>query len=313
MKIIKYSDIRGLNISPNEWYNWADTVIKNKYSYTMPVKTSLHFGESYYNTMPSILSNEDIMGTKVVNRYIGRIPSLESHILLYRYSDGSFLSLMDGSYITAMRTGAVAVHSIEHFAKADFKEIGIMGFGNIGMAVMEILTEHFKNRELHIKLLRHKMQEEKVLKRFSNYKNIEFTIVDTVKDIIVDSDVIISCITFTDELLGKDEWFKSGCTVIPVHLRGFQNCDLFFDKVYGDDKGQVEGFKYFNKFKSFAETSEVLNGIKPGRTNGNERILCYSVGMSLHDIFAAGKIYALLSNKKVIEIKDIGPREKFWL
>ena len=35
--------------------------------------------------------------------------------------------------------------------------------------------------------------------------------------------------------------------MVPVHTRGFSNCDLFFDKVFADDYGHVKHFKYFDK------------------------------------------------------------------
>lgn len=311
MKIITHKMIDDLNLDPNVWYEWAEHVLKNKHMYNMPAKTSIHFGSSYFNTMPSILPTENAMGVKVVNRYLGRIPSLDSQILLYRYDNGENIALMDASMITAMRTGAVAVHTMELFANDDFYEVGIMGFGNIGIATMDVLTSHYANRNMKIKLLRYKDHAEKVIERYKEYSNISFEIVDSVKEIIVGSDVIISCITYTEELLGEDDWYKEGCLVIPVHLRGFQNCDLFFDKVYGDDYNQVKGFGYFDKFKYFAETAEVLRGEKKGRENKSERIICYSVGMSLHDVYAASKIYSYFEN--IDDASSLSPETRYWL
>lgn len=311
MKIITHEMIAKLELNPNLWYEWAETVLKNKHLYTMPAKTSLHFDSSYFNTMPSILASENVMGVKVVNRYIGRIPSLDSQLLLYDYTTGNLLAMMDASLITAMRTGAATVHAMEMFANPDFYEVGIMGFGNIGIACMEVLTAHYAGKKMKVKLLRYKDHAERVLKRYQQYSNIEFVIVDSVKEIICDSDVVISCITYTDDLLGKDEWFKEGCLVIPVHLRGFQNCDLFFDKVYGDDYGQVKGFKYFDRFKYFAETSEVLRGEKTGRENPKERILSYNVGMSLHDVYAASRIFKYFENAE--ESARLSPDSRYWL
>ena len=311
MKIITHKMISELNIDPELWYQWVDTVLRNKSEYTMPPKTSLHYGSSYFNTMPSILPSENAMGVKVVNRYIDRIPALDSQLLLYRYDTGENVALMDASLITAMRTGAVTVHAIDMLANKDFREIGMMGFGNIGIATLEVLTEHFKSRPLVIKLLKYKDHAEKICERYSRFKNIEFRIVDSVKDIIVNSDVVISSISYTEELIGEDEWFKEGVLVIPVHLRGFQNCDLFFDKVYGDDYGQVKGFKYFDKFRYFAETSEVLSGAKEGRTSPKERILSYNVGMSLHDVYAASQIYKFFDSAD--DAYKLSPDEKTWL
>ena len=303
--------IADLKLEPALWYDWAEAVLKNKHLYTMPAKTSLHFESSYFNTMPSILPPEDAMGVKVVNRYIGRIPSLESQLLLFRYSTGEHLAVMDASLITAMRTGAVTVHAMDLLANPDFYEVGMMGFGNIGIATLEVLTAHFADHPMKIKLLRYKDHAEKMKARYQHFKNIQFEIVDTIEQIIRNSDVVISSITYTEELLGKDDWFKEGCLVIPVHLRGFQNCDLFFDKVYGDDYGQVKGFRYFDRFRFFAETSEVLRGEKPGRESREERILSYNVGMSLHDVYAASKLYCYFAEDG--EQITLGPTERYWL
>ncbi len=210
-----------------------------------------------------------------------------------------------------MRTGAVTVHAIELLAKPDFYEIGIMGFGNIGIAVMEVLTAFYSDRPLKLKLLRYKDHAEKIRERYQSFQNIKFEIADSVEKIIKSSDVVISSITYTDDLLGQDEWFQEGVLVIPVHLRGFQNCDLFFDKVYGDDYHQVKGFQYFDKFRYFAEVSEVLRGEKKGRETDRERILSYNVGMSLHDVFAASKIYQYF--KDIPDAPLLAPDSKYWL
>lgn len=315
MKIVSHEQIMKLNINSNDWVTWVDHVLQNKHHYIMPAKTSLHFGTSYYNTMPSILPEENVMGTKIVNRYVGRVPSLDSRILLYDYSTGENLALMDASLITAMRTGAVTVHAINRFANPDFAEVGIMGFGNIGVACLKIMLDFYQDHKFRLKLLRYKDHAENILTHFNHYTNVDFVIVDTVEEIIKNSDVVISCITYTDQMLGEDSWYKAGCLVIPVHLRGFQNCDLFFDKVYGDDRGQVQGFRYFSRFRFFAETSEVLRGEKPGRERSDERILSYNVGMSLHDIYAAMQIYKLLEKDNIVctDIDNLSPQSRYWL
>lgn len=313
MKIITHKMIEDLKIEPNLWYEWVDTVLRNKDKFIMPAKTSIHMENgTYFNTMPSIIPMANVMGVKVVNRFLGRIPSLESQLLLYDYKTGNLKAMMDANMITAMRTGAAATHAIEQFAIKDFKTIGIMGFGNIGIATLEVTLAHFKDRELHIKLLKYKDHAEKVMERFSKYTNVKFEIVETTEQIIKNSDVIISCITYTEEFIGEIDWFKKGCLVLPVHLRGFQNCDCEFEKVYGDDTAQVSGFQYFKQFKSFAETSEVLRGEKPGRENDDERIIAYYVGMSLHDIYAAAMIYDKCNDIKDEKI-NMGPTERYWL
>ena len=117
------------------------------------------------------------------------------------------------------------------------------------------------------------------------YDNIKFELCDTYEETVLDSDVIISAVTNATEDFADDECYKEGCTVIPIMSLGFQNCDLFFDKVFTDDIDQIRGFKYFDKFKSIANNTDVLLGESEGRTNDKERILVYNYGLAVHEKF----------------------------
>ena len=134
------------------------------------------------------------------------------------------------------------------------------------------------------------------------------------QDFIGGADVIVSCITSAHGLVcDRDELYRSGCLLIPVHTRGFQNCDLFFDKVYGDDRGHVEGFKYFDRFKQFDELTNVLLGQNPGRESDQERILCYNIGLGLHDAFFASRIYDMLVPDCSTWLEQNKETRKFWI
>ena len=118
---------------------------------------------------------------------------------------------------------------------------------------------------------------------------------DTHEALVENSDVLVSAVTEMPDLFCTAEHaYKKGMLLVPVHTRGFQNCDLFFDHVFADDKGHVCGFKYFDQFKQFHEISEVLLGEVPARLNDTERILAYNIGLGLHDVYFAHQIYELL-------------------
>lgn len=230
---------------------------------------------------------------------------------------GEFLALMDGTWITTMRTGAVAAHSIQLFAKKNFAIIGMMGLGNVVRSTIVILADKLPDRELHIKLLKYKGQEEDLAKRFASYNNLHFTFVDTPEEMVKGSDVVISGATYLPNDVCADEYFDEGVLVQPIHTLGFTNCDLFFDKVFADDLGHVHHFKNFDKFRQFAEVCDVVNGDKPGRENDKERILAYNIGVSIHDINFAASIYQLMKERGSLSLlPDVDmrdPTEKFWV
>ena len=157
MKIITFQDIANLKISPLLCYDWVDAMIKNKRQALLPPKISMKPLDGVFcNVMPSIipgLAGTNWGGVKIVTRYPKRVPSLESHILLMNADNGEFLALMDGTWITAMRTGAVAAHSIILFGKKNFSTMGIMGLGNVVRSTLLVLANKLPQRELNIKLL----------------------------------------------------------------------------------------------------------------------------------------------------------------
>lgn len=321
MKIISFEDVKALNISSTDCYHWVEEMIKNKKNAQLPAKTHMNMpGNIFCNVMPSIIPLSDSFtagGVKIVTRYPERKPSLDSKILLFNALSGEFLALMDGNWITAMRTGAVAAHSVIHFAKTNWNTIGMIGLGNVARTSLLVLASMI-DKQIKIKLLRYKDQAEDFQRRFSGYTNLEFVIVDSVEECIKGSDVVISCATYFEDDIAKDEWFDEGVLIVPVHTRGFTNCDLFFDKVYADDTGHVDHFKNFSKFRYYAEVSDVVNGKAVGRENDQERIIAYNIGVSIHDINYAAHIYQMMKDKpdvfsKLTDADMNDPTDKFWI
>ncbi|MBQ2944581.1 MAG: ornithine cyclodeaminase [Ruminococcus sp.] len=313
MKIITHKDIFNLNISPAEAYEWAEYVIENKSKAILPPKISIKPDEMegvFCNVMPCYF--DEFGGVKMVTRYPGREPSLDSQLMLLDTKTGVTRAIVDANLITALRTGAVCIHSLLQFALKDFSVIGMMGLGNVARATMIILLDKVKDRKLTIKLLKFNNEHELFAQRFSGFDNVEFVYCDTAAELVQDSDVVISAVTYAGQNVCEDKYFKPGVVVIPVHTLGFTNCDLFFDKVFADDYGHVKHFKYFDKFRSFAEVSDVVNGVKAGRESDEERILVYNIGIALHDIYYAGKIYNKIG-ERAVDIDFAPPAERFWL
>lgn len=324
MKIITDKQIKALNINPITCMEWVKESFASKKYSQLPPKPSVHPGGiDFFTTMPCLLGDEtgnyQRFGVKVVHRLENAVPTLGSDILLYEAKTGELLALIDGDWITTMRTGAVANMAIDTLCSSEFKispkgKIGLMGLGNTARATILCLLESQPSKTHHISLLKYKDQADLFIRRFSGYKNVNFTVVDNIPDLVKDADVIISCITqATANLCEDDNLFKPGCLVVPVHTRGFQNCDLSFDKVFADDTAHVRGFKYFNQFKFFGELQDVIEGKIEGRLNGTERILSYNIGLGLHDVFFANKIYNMMQNEEIMNIEWLKETDKFWM
>lgn len=298
MRTITNEQIEALHITPKQCVEWVTESFKMKYEAQLPPKISVHpQGIDFYTSMPCLLpSSFDRFGVKIVSRINGRKPALHSDLLLYEASSGHLLALMDADWITQMRTGAVAALTIQTLQKKDAHVYAFVGLGSVAKATMECLLAILpQNKRIVVKLQKYKDQAETFVTQFADNR-VTYQIVDTHEQLVQDSDVVVSAVTEMTELFCEDNsLFKEGVLVVPVHTRGFQNCDLFFDHVFADDRGHVQGFKYFSQFKSFNELSEVLLGNLPARQSDQERILAYNIGLGLHDVVFATKIYERFS------------------
>ena len=144
--------------------------------------------------------------------------ALVSDILLYDATNGDFLALMDGSWITAMRTGAVAALSIQYLRTSSAQEYAFMGLGNTARATLLCLMAVLEG-PLNIRLLSYKGQELEFMKRFKEYSRLNFSIFENVEDLITGVDVVVSCVTVAHGQFASDTCFKPGVLVIRVDFR----------------------------------------------------------------------------------------------
>ena len=320
MKIISQQLIRSLGITPKECVEWIYESFAQKKDAQLPAKISVHPADyDFFTSMPCLLGQKEdsthrYFGVKEVHRIEGAVPSLGSDMMLYDANNGELLALVDCDWITTMRTGAVAAVSAKALRKEGAEIYGMVGLGNTGRATMLCILEAEPEKLFKVKLLRYKDQAELFIERFKEYQNVEFEIVDDINEMARTVDVFISCITSANGLLVEDEkTFQPGVTVIPVHMRGLQNCDTTFDRVFGDDTDHVKGFKYFPQYKDYNEIGEVLAGRDPGRKSQQQRIIDYNYGLALHDVVYASKIYELVADKNVSSIEIIKETDKFWI
>ena len=298
VRIIRHKDVVDAHISPKQCLAWVEESFKMKYDAILPPKNSIHPREGdFFNTMPCLLPERfGRFSMKEVHRINGQNPALGSDILLYDSTLGNLLAIIDGDWITTMRTGAVAALAARTLKRNGVNDYSFIGLGNTARATALCILEDNKDKQVLFRLLKYKDQADLFIERFKEYDNLKVEVFDDINALVKESSVLISCITYAGELLcPHDELFGPGMLLIPVHTRGFQNCDLFFDKVFGDDTGHVQGFKYFSQFKKYDELSQVLLGNNPGRESDSERIISYNVGIGIHDAVYSSHIYDIVT------------------
>ena len=130
-----------------------------------PTKLNLNLGDSEptnlpykasLNAMPAYIAWQDMAGQKWAGgwgkgrREIGR-PFINALIMLVHPNYGDFLAVMDGAWITNMRTGAQTAVILRYLLK-DKKDItvGLYGAGVQGRTQTEALTTIFNVQKLYV-------------------------------------------------------------------------------------------------------------------------------------------------------------------
>jgi len=296
MKVLTDNDIEALGIAPRQCVEWAERSLLSKPNADLPPKTWQHFpNDVFVNTMPCYVPEINRYGVKVVTRHPGLHPALKSKILLVDMANGDCLACMDGNWITAMRTGAVAALAgktfVNNYESAAF---GFVGLGNMAHSTMKCLCS-LLDRPHDIWLLRYKNQAEEFAAAFANEPNVKFHFTDSREELVSRTQALYSCVTVMNEQFLPASDYPQGYTLIPVHMRGFQDCDVVFDRIFGDDTGHLRCFQHFNEFKAFAEFTDVLSGKAVGRQSAEERIISYNIGLGLHDVWFASNIFDIMT------------------
>lgn len=112
---ITSEEIEALNISARTSVEWVRESFLMKERAQLPAKISLHpQGDDMINTMPCLLPRElGRFACKIISRIEGQKPVLKSEVMLLDSRTGRELALINGDWITARRTGAVAALAIK--------------------------------------------------------------------------------------------------------------------------------------------------------------------------------------------------------
>ena len=279
----------------------------------MPAKITLDTGEGNdwppyggsYNAMPAYIGGDvDISGIKWVwgfndNRAKG-IPYIGGVIILNEARTGEVLAIMDGSYITDIRTGASAGVAARYLARKDAKVLAIIGAGVQGKMNARAVCEELPIEEIRVADIRPEACGA-YAEEMGPELQVKVTPCATNEEACKGADVIIT-VTIADEPLVMWNWLKPGCTVLS--LGSFQELDeeipLKSDKLVVDNwaqnahRGELVKLVHAGRLTEeqvHAEMPEIVVGEKPGREKDEEIICACIIGMGSTDIGTAGVLY----------------------
>ena len=285
----------------------------------MPPRVYLHFPKGVLIAMPAYMPNLNAAGTKLVtvhpnNRKEYNLPAVQAKIVINSIENGSPLAIMDGTDITALRTGAAGAVGIKYLSHEDAKEVGICGLGVQGrsqiMGLMEV-RPNVKKVKVYDVIPEAKATFVKEMKAL--YPKVEFAAVNSPEEAARGSDIVITCTPSPTPFM-KGEWLKKGAHVSAIGADTAAKRELETsvlkkaDKLVVDYMPQAFVVGDFAKPKEegaisekdiYAEMGEIVCGAKKGRTSPDEITLFKATGLAIQDVGTAAKVYELAKQKGI--------------
>jgi alanine dehydrogenase len=238
------------------------------------------------------------LGAKLVTVFPGNHergrPSHQALIALFDPEDGTPSAVMDGTRITATRTGASAAVAADALARNDAEVLAILGAGVQGRSHLETFPRVRGFREIRVA----SRTPEHAVALAAEHPAAKA--VDTFAEAVAGADVVCCC-TDAREPIIQAAWLAPGTHVSSVG-------GSFGDEL---DAGTVRGGRVFVEWRgavtsappagaselqgldpeTVTEIGEVLAGTRPGRTSADELTVYKSTGHAVEDAVAAQLVY----------------------
>lgn len=279
-------------------------------------------GTAFMAFHPGYLGAEvGVAGIKVVGRFPENprrygIPSITAITELMDPDSGKPLALVDGTLITAVRTGVSTAVGAKYLARKDSEVAGLLGAGVMGrtqiMALAKVLPGLRDVRIYDIK----REKAEAFAAEMSRETGLPLRVVDSAEEAVRDADVVAPTTVVTlEQRYIQPEWIKPG-----AFLANVSDNDYTFEAVRKADRIVIDGPKQFTipvvlgemvkrgllRPEDTTTIGAIINGKAPGRQRRDEIILFSALGMGLHDIIIAHRVY-----RTALE-KGLGQRWTIW-
>ncbi|MEX3624052.1 ornithine cyclodeaminase family protein [Viridibacillus arvi] len=286
-----------------------------------PIRLSLPFGLA--NTglvMPSVAEELQTMGVKYVtvvpdNKKTGK--TIQGVVLLSDIETGEPLALLEGSFLTLIRTGALSGVATKYFARENAKVLGVIGTGEQAKGLCEAVLAARDIEEIH--LFNRSDSKAKEFAQFLEEKfKVETVLCDNPNEVVRKADILVTATSSTIPVF--TEALKPGTHVNAVGSFRPTMQELPSSAIASAHKVIVEAKDaaleetgdlhvpiqegVFSENGIHAELGKVVSGEMSGRENDEEITVFKSVGLAIADIVVAKYLYdKAIANKAGVHVE----------
>jgi len=282
-------------------------VAHGRKEYEMPAKIGIHpFDDVFFHAMPAYVPGNLACGMKWIECFPRNpkeydLPQTTGLQIMNDIVTGVPIAVMDCTWLTAMRTPAVTALAAEAL-HPHAKTFGMFGCGIQGIAHVRFIVKTLKELEAIYIYDVYPEVMDRLIEAVKDEVTVPIIKAACIEEVVRSCDVLSSAtiIVRDPQSLAKKEWVRKGQTILPCDLNTFwePSISLEADKYIVDSIDEHELFAGMGYFPNglpaiAAETGEILAGLKEGRSNEDQIIVCSNIGMSVNDV-AMGQI--ILSN-----------------
>jgi ornithine cyclodeaminase len=265
-------------------------------------------GAGHFNVLRGHLDTLDVSGVKVVGDFVENhrrgLPSELALITLYDPATGAPLAIVDGTTITAARTGAVTAIGARHLARPDSAVLGHVGARGTAWWNVTMLDDLFDFSEIRVTSRRPESRE-RFARELSEELGKPVRAVASAEEALVGADVMVEATRLVaPQPLLRTAWVRPGALVVPYGTVSAVELSLTgaMDKIVVDDWGQAVVGPFgalrphidhglLTREGVHAELGEIVAGLRPGRERDDERILFWHRGLATSDIAVAHMLW----------------------
>lgn len=281
-----------------------------------PITTPDHGGLALF--MPAYLKGMSAIGAKIVTVYKNNptkydMPTVLGTIILLDEKTGAPIAVMDGGYLTAMRTGGVAGLATKFLGRNNAKVHTMFGTGGMARAHAWAVDCARDIEKLVLYSIDPIEKRETFRDDLGDIIKGDIALSDDPEKAVADAD-IVTLITSAKEPIVNGDWFKPGTHINAVGshaptMRELDSDTVVRSKVICDlvDACKAEAGDFmipvdegkWSWEKVHGSLGDVIAGKIPGRENDDEITLFKSVGLAIQDISTAFHVYTKALEKRV--------------
>jgi len=271
----------------------------------MPPKPYLDFGDGDLRCMPAYCKEVGLAAVKNVNSHPHNrdLPTVMATVTVFEPETGFALAIMDGTYLTAMRTGAAGGVAARYLARADSHVAGFVGAGRQAETQLAALLEALPALEEALFFDVDSERATRLAERARDDGPLQARAC-RLEEAVRQADVLTTT-TPVREPLVRREWVQPGTHVnaIGADAPGKQELesgvlrdalvvvDNWEQASHGGEINVAVAAGLMDREDVHGDIGEIVAGRKAGRTSDEQVTVFDSTGLAIQDLACAAHAY----------------------